>query len=147
MRINACTTSDSQWGDAFKCLPAHLQDIYFSPSYYKVYEQVYGSQAHCIVFENYNDIALYPFIISPLHGLSYIEIDHEYFDIQGAYGYNGIVSTSNDPDFTSGISRAMIEYCHEKNYPLQLPASKALYPRSGRPKVHRQSDPTGVSRK
>ncbi len=114
MRIKECTISDSQWGDAFKCLPANLQDIYFSPSYYKVYEQVYGSQAQCIVFENENDIALYPFLISPLRGLSYIDIDHEYFDIQGAYGYNGVVSTSNDADFTSGISRAIIEYCQEK---------------------------------
>ncbi|MCX6122140.1 MAG: GNAT family N-acetyltransferase [Ignavibacteriales bacterium] len=114
MRIKECTTSDSQWGDAFKCLPANLQDIYFSPSYYRVYEQVYGSQAHCMIFENDNDIALYPFIINTLRGLSYINIDHEYFDIQGAYGYNGVASTSNDPAFTSGISRAMIEYCQEK---------------------------------
>lgn len=111
MRITECTISDSQWGNAFKCLPANLQDIYFSPSYYKVHEQVYGSKACCIVFENENDMALYPFIISPLRGLSYIEIDQEYFDIQGAYGYNGVVSTSNDPDFVAGVGRAMIEYC------------------------------------
>ena len=35
--------------------------------------------------------------------------------------------------------------CHEKNVQQQLPASKTLSPRSGRPKVYRHSDPTGVT--
>lgn len=127
MRIKECTTSDSQWGDAFKCLPADLQDIYFSPSYYKVYEQVYGSLAHCIVFENDNDIALYPFIITPLRGLSYIDVDREYFDIQGAYGYNGVASTSNDPNFISGINRVMIEYCQGKGIVAEFTRFNPVY--------------------
>ena len=37
--------------------------------------------------------------------------------------------------------------CHEKNVQLQLTAYKTLYIRSRRPKVYRQSDSTGVSRK
>src|SRR3990172_5813624 len=127
MRVKECTTSDSQWGDAFKCAPANLQDIYFSPSYYKVYEQVYGLQANCIVFENDNDIALYPFIITPLRGLSYIEFDHEYFDIQCAYGYNGVASTTNDPDFVASISQTMIEYCQEKGIIAEFTRFNPIY--------------------
>jgi lipid II:glycine glycyltransferase (peptidoglycan interpeptide bridge formation enzyme) len=92
-----------------------------------VYEQVYGSQAHCIVFENENDIALYPFIITPLRGLSYIEVESGYYDIQGAYGYNGFVSTSTDPNFTSGISRAMIEYCHGKGIVAEFTRFNPVY--------------------
>lgn len=113
MRISECTTLDSRWQDAFKSLPMNLQDIYFSPSYYQVYEHVYGSKSRCLIFENDNDFAIYPFILSSLQELSYIELDREYFDIQGAYGYNGIASTSNDVDFTLSIGRAMIEYCQE----------------------------------
>ena len=109
MHIKECTTSDSQWGEAFRCLPTDLQDIYFSPSYYKVYEQVYGSQARCIIFENKNDFALYPFILTSLKVLSYIEFDRDYYDIEGAYGYNGMASASSDPVFISEISRAINE--------------------------------------
>ena len=55
-------------------------------------------------------------------------------------GRHGLASQAHQPFHRQSHA------CHEKNLQQQLPASKTLSPRSGRPKVYRQSDPTGVGR-
>ena len=43
------------------------------------------------------------------------DLDNEYFDIQGAYGYNGIVSTTIDKDFINLFSKSFNIFCSNNN--------------------------------
>ncbi len=102
------------WNSYLIKLPINQQDIYFTPEYYELYEKNGEGKAKCFVFEQNNKIALYPFLINSVNELGY-KLDKEYFDIQGAYGYNGVISSSNDEEFINDFYEAFDNYCRENN--------------------------------
>ena len=107
--------ADSEkWNEYFKQLPIEQQDIYFTPEYYRLYEDYGDGKAQCFVFEKDGNIALYPFLINSVNKLGY-DLDKEYFDIQGAYGYNGVVSSSYDENFIFAFYEAFDDYVTKNN--------------------------------
>jgi lipid II:glycine glycyltransferase (peptidoglycan interpeptide bridge formation enzyme) len=60
------------------------------------------------------DIALYPFLLNSVNNVGY-KLDKEYSDIQGVYGYNGVLSTSYDVDFRNFFYKYFNEFCIKKN--------------------------------
>jgi len=100
------------WRSHLNHLPVELQDIYFTPEYYRLYEKLGDGKAQCFTFRQGNQLALYPFLINSVNNLGF-ELDQQYFDIHGAYGYNGVVSSSCDPDFISAFYRAFDHWCNE----------------------------------
>ena len=104
----------SEWKKLLLSLPADQQDVYFSPEYYALYEQNGDGKACCFVFEEDGKIVLYPFLINSINQLGY-ELDDEYFDIQGAYGYNGIVTSSKDEGFLARFHETFDKYCQEQH--------------------------------
>lgn len=103
-----------EWNDSLAKLPVEQQDIYYTPEYYSLYEANGDGKACCFVFEKYGDIALYPFLINSVNELGY-DLDKEYYDIQGAYGYNGVVASSYDDKFTEDFYKFFLEYCVKQN--------------------------------
>lgn len=103
-----------EWEDAFNKLPLEQQDIYYTPEYYSLYENYGDGKAKCFVFEKDGDIALYPFLLNSVNELGY-ELDENYYDIQGAYGYNGVVSSSYNSDFIDCFYYGFQNYCDENN--------------------------------
>ena len=102
------------WNNALKKLPIDQQDIYYTPEYYELYENYGDGKAQCFVFEKDGDIALYPFLLNSVNELGY-ELNKEYFDIQGAYGYNGVVSSFYDETFIDAFFKVFNKYCIENN--------------------------------
>lgn len=107
-------TNSSKWSLLLRELPLNQQDIYFTPEYYTLYENLGDGKAQLFVFKRNNEIALYPFLINSVNELGY-ELDGEYFDIQGAYGYNGVISNSYDKLFIEAFYSSFNEYCMENN--------------------------------
>lgn len=106
---------DSQkWKAYLEQLPIENQDIYYTPEYYKLYEELGDGKEYCFVFISGNEIVLYPFLINSVNKLGYT-LDQEYFDIQGAYGYNGVVSTTLEKSFIEEFYQEFNSYCHNKN--------------------------------
>lgn len=87
-----------EWSNYIKKLPIEQQDVYFTPEYYGLYEANGDGEARCFVFEHGGDLALFPFLINKISVLGY-DLEGEYYDIQGAYGYNGVVSSSYTEEF------------------------------------------------
>jgi len=117
------TSDDSRrWHDYLSMLPAEQQDVYYTPEYYKLYEANGDGVAKCFVFKKDRDIALYPFLLNRINDLGY-ELDDEYFDIQGAYGYNGVgaygyngvISTGMIDRFQAELVMALHEYTQQHN--------------------------------
>ncbi len=103
-----------EWTTLLSKLPIEQQDIYFTPEYYELYENNGDGKAQCFVFEENDKIALYPFLINSVNELGY-DLDNEYYDIQGAYGYNGVVTNSFSTDFIDKFYKAFDEYCLRNN--------------------------------
>ena len=97
--IKVFSLYDSQiWDDFYRKIPSHRRDVYFMPEYYSLYQNYGDGEALCFVFEQDGELAVYPFLKNPITILGY-ELDKEYFDIQGAYGYNGLIASSDDKTF------------------------------------------------
>ena len=99
-----------EWNLLISKLPINQQEIYYMPDYYSLYENNGDGEAKCFVYEENNDLALYPFLINSVNELGY-KLDKGYFDIQGAYGYNGIISSSYSTDFIDGFYYAFNNFC------------------------------------
>jgi predicted N-acyltransferase len=54
-------------------------------------------------------------VINSIRSLDIVEFDREYFDIQGAYGYNGVVSSCHDGDFIKAFHTCFDEFCRKQN--------------------------------
>jgi hypothetical protein len=104
----------SQWTGYFNQLPALHRDVYFTPQYYEIYELHGDGKAACFFFREGNNIALYPFLMNEINELGY-ELDRPYYDIQGAYGYNGIVSSTNDWEFIEHFYSEFNRFCADNN--------------------------------
>ena len=102
------------WKNYLNKLPVNQQDVYYTPEYYSIYEKNGDGKAQCFLFEQNGEIALYPFLINSVNELGY-ELDNNYFDIQGAYGYNGVISTTNEAWFINEFYNSFNLYCRENN--------------------------------
>ena len=87
-----------QWTKLLGKLPIDQQDIYYTPEYYELHEKNGDGTAMCFVYQKNDDIALYPFLMNSVNDAGY-DLDDTYFDIQGAYGYNGVVTSNNNISF------------------------------------------------
>jgi len=103
-----------EWSALLSKLPIEQQDIYFTPEYYELYENNGDGKAQCFVFEENDKIALYPFLINSVNELGY-DLDDEYFDIQGAYGYNGMLSSTDDTTFLEDFWKTFDQFCKDNN--------------------------------
>lgn len=107
--------SDSQeWKGFFAKMPSPQSDVYFWPEYYSLYHNYGDGEAQCFVFEKNGELAIYPFLKNSIKTLGY-QLDKEYYDIQGAYGYNGLISTTEDAVFIADFWKEFDAYCQEND--------------------------------
>ncbi len=104
----------AEWGHFHSILPHNQQDVYFTPEYYALYEQNGDGKACCFVYEEEGEQVLYPFLLNSINQLGY-ELGDDYFDIQGAYGYNGIVTSSKDESFISRFHDSFDQFCQDEH--------------------------------
>ena len=104
----------NEWKDLLLGLSSYQWDVYFTPDYYSLYQNYGDGEAQCFVFEIDGNIALYPFLKNPISPLGY-ELDKEYYDIQGAYGYNGLIASTDDAVFIAEFWKKFDAYCQEND--------------------------------
>lgn len=115
MNYEVLTLEDAdRWNEYLGQLPAENQDIYFTPEYYRLYEDYNDGKALCFVFKQKGELALYPFLINSVNELGF-GLAEDYYDIQGAYGYNGISSSSLDQVFIDSFFKNFHEFCLSNN--------------------------------
>lgn len=101
-----------EWRRYLELIPIESQDIYFTPEYYKLYEQRGDGKVQCFIFEDEGSVAIYPYLLNPISPLGY-NLDMEYYDIQGAYGYNGVITNNESEEFLSSFFSLFDEFCAE----------------------------------
>ncbi|PKO98503.1 MAG: hypothetical protein CVU13_10115 [Bacteroidetes bacterium HGW-Bacteroidetes-8] len=104
----------SEWNTYLNSMPIEFLDVYFKPEYYNLYEHRGDGRAQCFVYENSGSIVLYPFLLNSVNKLGY-ELEEEYYDIQGAYGYNGIITNNGSNNFLTKFFTQFDIFCKENN--------------------------------
>lgn len=124
------------------CLQPSQRDIYYTAEYNLIYQHNGDGRAACFVYEDMGELILYPFLINPIRPLGY-SLEKEYYDIQGAYGYNGAITSSSSPTFVAGFHREFDSFCKKNdiiaeftrfhpllnNYHLASPQMKLIHSR------------------
>lgn len=107
---------EDKWRRYIKQLFSDCIDVYYTPEYYSLYQNNGDGETMCFVFEKDGELALYPFLRNPISTLGY-ELDKEYYDIQGAYGYNGLIASTdnNNNEFIAAFWTAFDEWCLEND--------------------------------
>ena len=103
-----------EWSKLLEKLPIEQQDVHYTPDYYELYERNGDGTAICFVYEENDAFVLYPFLLNSVNDLGY-DLDNDYNDIQGAYGYNGCVYSSWSVEFAKNFANNFIYYCYENN--------------------------------
>lgn len=103
-----------EWRYFLSLLPSNMQDVFYTPEYYELYEKNLYGKAKCFVFRQGNNIALYPFLFNRINNFGY-HLTENYFDIKGAYGYNGIIYTSDDEIFRKAFHNCFYNFCKSRN--------------------------------
>lgn len=114
MENNRLLTLDQaeEWERLLRLLPVEKQDVYFTPQYYSLHQDKGDGTAICFVYEKDGDLALYPFLLNCINDINYDLVDL-YYDIQGAYGYNGAVATTSDKSFRMGFFANFGEFARQ----------------------------------
>jgi hypothetical protein len=118
--MKSCTSiitdlrNKEEWNYYRDQLPDHIRDIYSSPDYYLLWEKKDFSTAKCFIYQKDNNLALYPFLLCRIEE-SFLPPHSKYYDIQGAYGYNGVFSSTSDASFIAGFFQSFDDYCRESS--------------------------------
>lgn len=103
-----------KWKEYLSKFSPELYDIYFTPDYLELYQNLGDGKVQCFVYQENNNIALYPFLINGTKNIN-ANIKKEYFDIVSIYGYNGIISNNEDPNFIKNFHQKFNFYCTQNN--------------------------------
>lgn len=106
--------TSGKWDEFLENFPIEKRDIYFTPQYYQIYENNGEGKATCLIYKDGKEIALYPFLKNSINDLGF-SLDKDYFDIQGAYGYNGMIVTTEDKTFIKNVNKTFSEYLITNN--------------------------------
>ena len=104
----------NKWKDQLLSLSSYQWDVYYTPEYYSLYQNYGDGEALCCFFDIDGSIAIYPFLKNPILPLGY-QLDKEYYDIQGAYGYNGLIASTDESAFIAEFWKEFDAYCQEND--------------------------------
>ncbi len=105
-------SNDKLWDKYIDKLPKEKQDIYYTRQYCKMGELIEGGEAQLFVYEDKDNVALYPYI---KHVVDFRQGSSLFFDIETPYGYGGPVVKRHDSDFEDAFENAFLKYCQDEN--------------------------------
>lgn len=100
----------SSWNQYIKSFSRASQDIYFTESYVRLYEDN-GQQAVCYVYQEDERILLFPFLRSEFTWNGEI-----LYDFETAYGYGGPIVNTDNQEFVDRALNALVEYGKKYGY-------------------------------
>ncbi|MFA6196765.1 MAG: GNAT family N-acetyltransferase [Sulfurimonas sp.] len=123
MSIEVLSPTDLKWNYYLNQFPSDLRDPYFRAEYYELETQ----KAQCFVYAEDENIFFYPFIKTKINELGY-QLNQNYYDIQGAYGYNGaLIKDGTNQEFIQKARKEFVKYCKDENIIAEFTRFNPLY--------------------
>lgn len=115
MTTRVLTLADKEeWERTMRDLPEKYRDVFYLPEYYSLFETE-RSKAECFVYNENGVTVMYPYLKTGINGFINCDLGQDYFDVEGAYGYNGIISNSDSEESIINFSDHFSRYCLENN--------------------------------
>lgn len=108
-------TDSANWRALFNKLPKEISTPFFSPGYYLSYIDFEEEEAECFwAYEDERNFLFYPYLIRSVNTLGYNLYD-QYYDVSGAYGYNGPLGVAEDQKFLREYNARLADHFRQKN--------------------------------
>lgn len=115
MNIELITLTDTeQWVNLLKRFPEALLHAGLTPQWYRFYEGRGLGKACCVVAQEPEGTILYPFLMNKVPDW-FSEREANYYDIQGAPGYNGLITNNSTPVFLEAFHFSFGSWCKNQN--------------------------------
>ena len=105
---------DGNWKGLHKRLDPYSQSPFFTKEYYTSYHHDYDEVECFWAYQDESNFLFYPYLIKSVNALGY-DLDDQYFDVSGAYGYNGPLGVAEDQKFLSEYNSRLAEHFQQKN--------------------------------
>jgi len=105
---------DGNWKGLHKRLDPYSQSPFFTKEYYTSYHHDYDEVECFWAYQDESNFLFYPYLIKSVNALGY-DLDDQYFDVSGAYGYNGPLGVAEDQKFLSEYNSRLAEHLQQKN--------------------------------
>lgn len=114
MKINIDKLFDSSnWESLYGLLDAESRSPFFTKAYYESYSKIEQGEAQCFTaFQDEQNFVFYPHIKRSINSLGYC-LNGDYYDISGAYGYNGPIGIVTDHNFLSEFNTKLQEFASD----------------------------------
>ena len=113
-----------RWDELYQFLEPIQKSPFFTSGYYRSYTTIEDGEILCFWgIQDEENYLFYPFLKKSINALGY-DLDAQYYDISGAYGYNGPIGKVSDPQFIdlfntklqvflqdSGVVSEFVRYC------------------------------------
>ncbi|HLO90440.1 MAG TPA: GNAT family N-acetyltransferase [Lentimicrobium sp.] len=114
MEFNIYNVESTGWKAAFDLIPNELKDLNFTPEWYQTWINHEAAEPICIHFEEDGFHFLYPFFRRRIKNYN---LSKEYFDIQSAYGYGGVIVSHSiiPPALGHVFNKLTSSWLHDNN--------------------------------
>lgn len=103
-------TNSPNWQRMYELLSDVICSAFFSPQYYRSYLEVEQANIECFwVCQDDQNFLFYPYLKKSVNELGY-ELSKEYYDVSGAYGYNGPLGIVSDRHFLKTCNQLLQEH-------------------------------------
>lgn len=102
--------NDICWNRYIDKLPREKQDIYFTSQYCKMNKLSDKAEPQIYIYEEDDNIAIYPYIKRPIFFKGQL-----YYDIETPYGYGGPNVKTEKETFINNFELAFLEHCRKEN--------------------------------
>ncbi len=111
MRDQILTLSEKDlWQKQLNSLPGQAREVFFEPQYLALYEDEHA-RAECFLCQDGQRVLLYPYLKTHLNAFLSWPLEGDYYDVEGAYGYNGIAANCWEKDFLDRCAGAFRDHC------------------------------------
>lgn len=103
------------WQHMYDSLPEVIKSPFFNPGYYVSYKCVELAEIECFsAWQDSNNFLFYPYLKKSINQFGYV-LGQEYYDISGAYGYNGPTGIVTDSEFLTNFNQALQKHLRDSN--------------------------------
>ncbi len=114
MDLKVLSAESNEWEKALEHIPVSNKDLNYTPQWFRSWIEHEKAEPFCLYLEFEGYHILYPFFLSKITNY---DLNHDYFDIQSAYGYGGVIANSNHiPPFIEAKFNSLTdEWLHDNN--------------------------------
>ena len=105
----------AKWDYLYSLLPDEIKSPFFTSQYYESYLEIEKGAIECFCcYLDENNFLFYPYLRRDINSLGY-DLPTKFYDITGAYGYNGPIGKVSEPDFVKYFNVSLKNYLQQSN--------------------------------